>query len=286
MERFIRTVIIAVLLVAGGAAVFSEFTAYRTEQTARMRLYDSLFHAQQKRRSAGRAVIESAQRANQETSRSQIASLEERLTKATPNVAAVIDAWKPRVVSILCDWITAQTNKIYLTKRGSGVLTKDAGGVYMLTNKHVITEGTAGASRCLIQRAGESFQLLLEGQSLFVSNQNLDLGNIRIANPTLALQEIVAAPLNICASRAAVGTEIVILGFPQIGGENDITATEGIISGYDGNYYITSAKVERGNSGGAAVALKDNCYLGIPTFVQVGDIESLARILDARVFLK
>ena len=48
MERFIRTVIIAVLLVAGGAAVFSEFTAYRTEQTARMRLYDALFLAQQK----------------------------------------------------------------------------------------------------------------------------------------------------------------------------------------------------------------------------------------------
>ena len=76
------------------------------------------------------------------------------------------------------------------------------------------------------------------------------------------------------------------MGYPSIGSQTDITATEGIISGYDGNYYVTSAKVERGNSGGAAVALKDNCYLGIPTFVQVGDIESLARILDARVFLK
>ena len=60
----------------------------------------------------------------------------------------------------------------------------------------------------------------------------------------------------------------------------DVTATEGIISGFDGDYYITSAKVEHGNSGGAAILVKESCELGIPTFVQTGSIESLARILD------
>ena len=54
----------------------------------------------------------------------------------------------------------------------------------------------------------------------------------------------------------------------------------GIVAGYDGNYFITSAKVEQGNSGGTAILVKDNCLLGIPTFAQVGKIEALARILD------
>ena len=44
--------------------------------------------------------------------------------------------------------------------------------------------------------------------------------------------------------------------------------------------FINSEKVEEGNSGGAAILLKDNCLLGIPTFVTLGKVESLARILD------
>ncbi len=324
MERFIRTLIIIVLVTAGGVALFSEFSAYRDEQASRLRLYDSLLLAQQRtleavradidalrnktgkieetalaesRRLASqledearrRAAIEAAQRASQETSKSQIASLEERIhAAAAPNVAAVIETWKPRVVSISCDWTTPLTNRLYLTKRGSGVLTRDNGGVYALTNKHVITDTDntgLGASRCFVRRPGESAASMVEGTDIFVSNQGLDLGTIRVLRPSANMESATSATLPACRSRATVGTEIIILGFPQIGSESDITATEGIISGYDGNYYVTSAKVERGNSGGAAVALKDNCYLGIPTFVQVGDIESLARILDARVFL-
>jgi len=70
------------------------------------------------------------------------------------------------------------------------------------------------------------------------------------------------------------------LGYPGIGGNNDITATEGIISSYDGDYYITSAKIEHGNSGGIAILIKDNCFLGIPSYAEAGEIESMGRILD------
>ena len=55
------------------------------------------------------------------------------------------------------------------------------------------------------------------------------------------------------------------------------------MSGFESNYFVTSAKVERGNSGGTAVLLKNNCFLGVPTFVQSGALESLARILDVNV---
>ena len=47
-----------------------------------------------------------------------------------------------------------------------------------------------------------------------------------------------------------------------------------------------TAKVEKGNSGGAAISLEDDCYLGTPTYSLAGEIESLARILDVRVLQK
>ena len=82
------------------------------------------------------------------------------------------------------------------------------------------------------------------------------------------------------ADHLLVGAQIVILGYPAIGAKKSLTATEGIISGYDNDYFISSAKVDKGNSGGAAIWLENNCYLGIPTKVFAGTAETLARILD------
>jgi len=85
--------------------------------------------------------------------------------------------------------------------------------------------------------------------------------------------------LSICKVRPITGDQVVILGYPSVGSQSTVTATEGIISGFDDGYYVTSAKIEQGNSGGAAIHVKNNCFLGIPTLVVVGKIESLARIL-------
>jgi hypothetical protein len=74
------------------------------------------------------------------------------------------------------------------------------------------------------------------------------------------------------------------LGYPSIGAKESITATEGILSGFDEEYYTTSAKIEQGNSGGAAIHVKNDCFLGLPTLVLAGRIESLARILPITVF--
>ena len=83
-----------------------------------------------------------------------------------------------------------------------------------------------------------------------------------------------------------LGAKILIIGYPTIGSQTDVTVTDGIISGFDGNYYITDAKVDHGNSGGAAIDLKNDCYLGIPTWSESGSFESLARILKWQTFLK
>ena len=78
-----------------------------------------------------------------------------------------------------------------------------------------------------------------------------------------------------------IGEKIFFLGYPAIGGEN-LTITEGIVSGIDGNFrefLKTSAKGDYGNSGGLAVSANDGCPIGIPTAVVRGDLESIGLIL-------
>lgn len=75
-----------------------------------------------------------------------------------------------------------------------------------------------------------------------------------------------------------LGKEIVVLGYPGIGGIG-ITALEGIISSFEHPYLVTTAKLEHGNSGGGAF-LKTGCLIGMPTWVEVGRIEALGRMIN------
>jgi hypothetical protein len=106
----------------------------------------------------------------------------------------------------------------------------------------------------------------------------LDFAYLPINNPTSYITNLADSVTNRCSVQPPLGEEIAILGYPTNGSKTDITATQGIISGDDGNYYVTSAKVNHGNSGGAAIDIKNDCYLGIPTYYE-GDVESLPRIL-------
>jgi len=79
-----------------------------------------------------------------------------------------------------------------------------------------------------------------------------------------------------------LGDPVIIIGFPSYGGET-ITATEGIISGSLGDYFKTSAKIDKGNSG-APVFLDDsryNCFIGIATFLIKGSGDALGYILKS-----
>jgi S1-C subfamily serine protease len=75
-----------------------------------------------------------------------------------------------------------------------------------------------------------------------------------------------------------LGAKLVVVGYPTVGGAT-VTVTEGIVSGFDGDYIKTSAKIEHGNSGGGAFLVPSGCWIGIPSASAVGGIESLGRIL-------
>lgn len=209
--------------------------------------------------------------------------------------STIVAEWQNRVAMVTCYW--GSSNEQSLTSvGGSALLTTIANyGFVAVTNKHVVTDSYGRtADSCMLLLAGFGDISSMATNSLkflygdpFLVDQNgrdtayikLDhLGFVRDKNGLFAAAAKVT--LNLCSvSRVRIGDELVVLGYPTIGSQNGITATKGIISGIENDYYVTDAKIDRGNSGGAAILIKDNCYIGIPTWASAGSIESLGRIL-------
>jgi len=215
-------------------------------------------------------------------SASRIAELERELGSEY-NSPTIISEWRKRTANVNCEFPLG-------TASGSGVLVKfnELGEEFygVLTNKHVLTDTfERAATSCSVSFPDISGVLTGYGalEKIQVSSDDFDFGRIILSNPSSMVRSLAISEQSYCTDRPNIGDELIIIGYPVIGSSEDITATEGIISSFEGNYFVTSAKVEQGNSGGTAVLLNDNCFLGVPTFVQSGFIESLARILNVNV---
>lgn len=135
----------------------------------------------------------------------------------------------------------------------------------------------------------EDWSLLeIDGQ---VSAENIDINGNSIFAPELSVVDTYKTLPRICSQdELSAGMDIVALGFPAIGGGSlkgapvlSLTATEGIISSEPdiwNHYFVSSAKIDHGNSGGGAFLKTNGCLAGVPTFVSVGEIESLARFIN------
>jgi S1-C subfamily serine protease len=217
------------------------------------------------------------------TEQSRRLAAEEARDRAS--LANIVKEWRPIIANVKCGFDGG-------TQRGSGTLMREDGQLYILTNKHVVFNKGKLPYECTIQFPGRTAQTVATAdKTIIIEDSKVDVATIRLDKPNATIVDLVSKHLitkapgfALCQQSPALGEDVIILGYPAIGGSEDITATEGIIAGFDGNHYVTSAKVERGNSGGAAIHLRQNCYLGIPTFVQSGQIESLARILKASAF--
>jgi len=170
---------------------------------------------------------------------------------------------------------------------GSGVVVDFDSQITAITNRHIITDDNNYQPFICRVKLPDSSDTFI-GQKFTGGGPLLDVGFIDLNNPNSYIRDLTSlssspSPFHQCKTKPSLGEGVLILGYPSIGSQTDITVTEGIISGYDGNYYITSAKIDKGNSGGAAILVNDNCYLGIPSASVVGQIESLGRILDVRV---
>jgi S1-C subfamily serine protease len=186
------------------------------------------------------------------------------------DISGIITTWSPYVYDITCSFKKgAETSQ----GGGSAVLEYSGGATRFITNRHVVeTEGYALVNCKLVQPKND-VTITVDDTDIVLSDNN-DFAYGVLTSPITAMN-----PSKRCATAPAIGDSVVMLGYPQIGARESVTATEGIISGFDEKHYTTSAKIEKGNSGGAAIDVKRNCFLGLPTLVFAGRIESLARIL-------
>jgi len=205
------------------------------------------------------------------------------------SAADITKEWSPLVTYVLCEWHYSDVT--FSTKAsGSGFLTIFSNGtIAVMTNKHVLlNEGLYPAALCDIYFLnGEKYRVLwTDIKSGYGYNPNYDIGSITLYGLSTYLKNLVTRREEYyCPTEPEIGDKIVVLGYPGIGSNSGITVTEGIISGYEGAYYVTSAKIDRGNSGGIAVSVKDNCIVGMPSASVTGSIESLGRILSVKTIL-
>lgn len=214
----------------------------------------------------------------------------------------IFNEWAKRTVKVTCSWkgyahlengkiVEGSGEYIDMAKSGSGAIffKKNAQIPSVISNSHIVVYG----NQCIIAVPSLNGGFYYYDSFAAIPSADLDVSIFFLPDESAAGMKF--GPIGGSPSASAltwiknykyctpsdvqIGDKVYILGYPAIGGET-ITMTEGIISGYDNNFYKTSAKIDQGNSGGVAVLGKKNCYLGIPTSVAVGEIENLGRILD------
>ncbi len=193
-----------------------------------------------------------------------------------PTVTDRIAEWSPRVARVSCTFRLGPTRTA--RSSGSAVATLQAGVPVFVTNAHIIdADVDLMPISCEVNVPERDASFTAPGVSIQIV-QDRDIAYIPIPPNDRARMGVTTA-VRSCDRAPALGDALFILGYPGVGARESITVTEGIVSGFDNGFIITSAKIERGNSGGAAVHVRDNCFLGIPTLAVTGPIESLARIL-------
>lgn len=200
----------------------------------------------------------------------------------------VVKAWRPYTVRVTCITLDANGNKKSYSD-GSGFLTVNPNrGPMVFTNKHVfyVKDGTL-SDYCDVYFPESKEVIKIEKKNRFVSGKGQDRGALVIAQPSEYISNLVKnkkITVNDCLRANADSTdEIVILGYPIGKPKDDISYAQGKIVGYQDKYFVSTATIVSGYSGGVAVSLKDNCYLGIPTYSQKDDL-SKSLILDINKF--
>jgi len=200
---------------------------------------------------------------------------EKREQEQAQEITTLVNAWKNRIARVECTH--TKENGDVITAKSSGVLIYIGNTLHVMTNKHVLDKDDRVLKACSIMFPQINEDEIDIPLYAITKSENRDLAYLRIDDPKIRIS--FDNTQNACMENPHVGDRVITLGFPKVGAEESVTVTEGIISGIEDDYYVTSAKIEEGNSGGAAILTKNNCFVGIPTLVIVGRVESLARIL-------
>src|SRR3989338_6171642 len=162
-----------------------------------------------------------------------------------------------------------------MASQGSGTIINSSG--LILTNKHVI-DGTSG---CLVGFIDDYDDEPYFGDrqiaDIYKISSDADVAVLKLRNPS----NKILTSINISQSNSGsikLGEILTTYGYPAKFGTK-ITYTSGDFSGVDGNYLKTTAVIEHGNSGGGAY-LKNGTFIGIPTAVIKGSLNSMGYLLS------
>lgn len=185
-------------------------------------------------------------------------------------------------------------------QRGTGLLFRGGaydpfGEYYIQTNLHVVETEDDSRAHCAITlypNSGDTAEhLVFESDGFKYYGDDIDIAFLtpKVVDASehagtvadLARYARSKAETPTC-SALATGDRISILGYPAAGGDT-LTVTDGIVSGFETEgkvrYVKTSAKIDIGNSGGAAIE-DSGCIVGIPTSVRQSRLQTIGRILD------
>lgn len=162
-----------------------------------------------------------------------------------------------------------------MAAQGSGTVINSTG--LILTNKHVI-DGTPG---CIVGFIDDYDDEPYFGDKqiadIYKVSSNADVAVLKLRNPSSKkLSSVNIAQGN--SGSIKLGEILTTYGYPAKFGTN-ITYTSGDFSGVEGDYLKTTAIIESGNSGGGAY-LKNGWFIGIPTAVKKGNVNSMGYLLS------
>src|SRR5665213_2846309 len=183
-----------------------------------------------------------------EEAQSDAASAKENLAKAEialkgTDVSSVVSEWENRVVQVTCSWGGSET------LQGAATLVNLSGyGLTAITNAHVESDANGYApSWCVMGIYGYGARTVTydtnNPQFFSFANQGLDLSYIKLSTSSTesdngSFDQFAASHLNVCdETTVTIGDKVLVLGYPWDGSASSVTATQGLISGFDGNYY-------------------------------------------------
>jgi len=207
----------------------------------------------------------------------EIKILTQQIAVAGTGYSALITEWTPIVPQVNCDWRdTSQDDG------GSGTLFKlPDGKFYILTNAHVVKDkkGRVAQSCDVVFPDAASTTYTVAHSQITIDPNGTDVALVQVPESPFLMDLVYTNKRKLCAAPPAIGDEILIFGYPVIGSSDGITVTEGIVSGEETSDFLSSAIIDNGNSGGAAIDVKSDCYFGIPSFSYTDNGASLTGIL-------
>lgn len=300
LQGFIQIPILIAIIAGGfilGGVYFwgeGEYKIYRTEKIQEESRVQIIADAQQKSLENAQAEIEKLKLDSSEAQKKQ-SSLEQKIKQensALNQSTSYDNVPILSVVQLFCTQSRGGVPDIANGASGSGVFVDSKNGL-ILTNAHIVKNdenSTCGVFMRDIKNTNKPkilfakvFGVMVDLDAAFLQPQGFmtdEQGNF-VSDGLTKIPNNYIFPIKSDSCKESdikLGAKLVVVGYPTVGGAT-VTVTEGIVSGFDGGYIKTSAKIEHGNSGGGAFMVPSGCWIGIPSASVTGEIESLGRIL-------